>query len=434
MSRVLASEATRKRIEAMINGQSEGIDKSELVRAAARLIVEEALEEEVSDALGREFYQHGAKPGSGYRNGYRSGRIKSAEGAIEYAVPQVADRSEPFRSKIREVISGRSEQLEHLAIEMYARGLSTRDIEAAFRDESGGSVLSRSAVSAVTERLWTDYQTFAARDLAEFEVSYLFIDGIAERLHLGQSREAVLAAWALTLEGKKVLLGLAPGTKEDTASCRDFLRDLKNRNLCEPVLISTDGAPGLIRAVEECFPRSLRQRCLAHKMRNLEGKVPAERWPEVKAAAWSAYTAASPKLGELLRDEFTRSYERELPTVTSCFLDDFAACVAHLKLPLTHRKATRTTNLLERLFGEERRRTKVIPHAFGERAVMKLMFAALLRASETWRGVRMTEFELRQLSLLRLELNEQFAARHAPAQPQSINPASRSRISSKDRT
>jgi putative transposase len=71
-------------------------------------------------------------------------------------------------SKIREVISGRSEQLERLAIEMYARGLSTRDIEAAFRDESGGSVLSRSAVSAVTERLWADYQAFAARDLADF--------------------------------------------------------------------------------------------------------------------------------------------------------------------------------------------------------------------------------------------------------------------------
>ena len=434
MARVPASEATRKRIDAMINGQSEGVDKSELVRAAARLIVEEALEEEVTDTLGREFYRHGARPGSGYRNGYRTGRLKSAEGSIEYAVPQVADRSEPFRSKIREVISGRSEQLEHLAIEMYARGLSTRDIEAAFRDETGTSVLSRSAVSAVTERLWDDYQAFAARDLAEFEVSYLFVDGIAERLHLGQPREAVLAGWALTVDGKKVLLGLAPGTKEDTASCRDFLRDLKNRNLCEPVLISTDGAPGLIRAVEECFPRSLRQRCLAHKMRNLESKVPAEKWPEVKAVAWNAYTAASPKLAELLRDEFVNSYERELPAVTSCFLDDFGACVAHLKLPLTHRRATRTTNLLERLFGEERRRSKVIPHAFGERAVMKLMFAALLRASEKWRGVRMTEFEVRQLTLLRNELNEQFATQHAPATAQPINPASRYRVSSKDRT
>ena len=107
----------------------------------------------MSDALGREFYAHGAQAGSGYRNGYRVGRLKSAEGAIEYAVPQVADRAEPFRSQIRAVLSGRSEELERLAVEMYARGLSTRDIEAAFRDESGQTVLSRTAVSAVTERL-----------------------------------------------------------------------------------------------------------------------------------------------------------------------------------------------------------------------------------------------------------------------------------------
>lgn len=433
MERVLASARTRKRIEAMINGEVTQVDKSMLIREAARLIVEEALEGEVADALGRPFYGRGAAAGGGYRNGYRTAKIRSAEGGIAFSVPQVADRAQPFRSKVREIVRGRSQELERLAVEMYARGLSTRDIEAAFRDEQGVSVLSRSAVSEVTERLWADYQAFAGRDLAEFKLLYLFLDGIAERLHLGQPREAVLAAWGFTEEGKKVLLGLAPGTKEDTASGREFLRDLKHRNLCDPILVVTDGAPGLIRPVEECFPRSLRQRCLAHKMRNLEGKVPTERWPEVKAAAWAAYTAASPRLAEMLREELVRAYERELPAATACFLDDFAACTAHLKLPLTHRKAARTTNLLERLFGEERRRSKVIPHAFGERAIMKLMYAALLRASESWRGIRITEFELRQLDLLRNELNEQFAAAHAPA-AQLINPASRSRFSSKEKT
>jgi len=89
-------------------------------------------------------------------------------------------------------------------------------------------------------------------------------------------------------------------------------------------------------------------------MRNLESKVPLEKWPEVKSAAWSTYTAASPKLAELLCDELVRTYERELPAATACFLDDFAACIAQLKLPLAHRKATRTTNLLERLFGFNR--------------------------------------------------------------------------------
>jgi Transposase, Mutator family len=179
--------------------------------------------------------------------------VKSAEGEIEFAVPQLADMAQPFRSKIREVIRGRTEELERLAVEMYARGLSVRDIEAAFTDEAGRCLLSRTAASELTERLWADYQSFASRDLAEFKLLYLFVDGIAEKLHLGQQREAVLTAWGIIETGHKVLLGLAPGTKEDTASCRDFLRDLKTRNVVDPVVVITDGAPGLIRAAEEVF-------------------------------------------------------------------------------------------------------------------------------------------------------------------------------------
>ncbi|MDA8108384.1 MAG: IS256 family transposase, partial [Betaproteobacteria bacterium] len=399
MARVPASERTRNELKDMLAGKTRS-DRSRLVRQAARLIVEEALEAEATDALGRGYYERG-EPRRGYRNGYRPGRVKSAEGEIEFAVPQVADTAEPFRSQIREVIRGRTEALERLAVEMYARGLSVRDIEQAFTDESGCCVLTRTAASELTERLWADYQAFAARDLAEFKVLYLFVDGIAEKLHLGQPREAVLAAWGITETGHKVLLGLAPGTKEDTASCRDFLRDLKARNLVDPILGNTDGAPGLIRAFEEVFPRSLRQRCLAHKIRNLQNKVPEEVWRELKGAALAAYQAGSPKLAQIAKEDFVARYEREFPSATACFLDDFEACIAHLQLPIAHRRATRTTNLLERLFGEERRRTKVIPHAFGERAVLKLMYAALIRASDTWKRIVISEFELKQLESLR---------------------------------
>jgi transposase-like protein len=363
----------------------------------------------------------------GHRNGYRRGKLDTAEGRIEYGVPQVRGTVEPFRSAIREALGTRTEELERLAIEMYARGLSVRDIEAAFTDANGKSLLSKSAVSQITERLWADYQAFAGRDLGEHRLLYVFVDGIAERLHLGQPREAVLAAWGISECGEKVLLGLCPGTKEDTASCREFLRDLKARNLNEPILVATDGAPGVIRAVEEVFPKSLRQRCLAHRVRNLEGKVPAERWREVKAQALAAYTAASPMLARLAKDEFVKRFERELPSATACFLDDFEACIAHLRLPIAHRKAIRTTNLLERLFGEERRRTKVIPHAFGERAVLKLMYAALIRASQTWRRVVISEFELRQIEELRSELDREFKERTTTV----VQNASHQRIYSK---
>jgi transposase-like protein len=259
------------------------------------LIIEEALEGEARDALGRDYYARSALPGTGYRNGYRPGRVKSAEGAIEYSAPQIADRSAPFHSRIREVVRGRTEELEALAVEMYARGLSTRDIEAAFADTAGRSLLSRSAVSEITERLWAEYEAFASRDLAEFEITYLFVDGIAERLHLGQPREAVLAAWGILADGKKALLHLAPGTKEDTASCREFFHDLRRRGLPDALLVASDRAPGMIRAIEECLPRSLRQRCLAHKMRNLQSKsLPSRRRGCPKTSGRSSGRAPRP--------------------------------------------------------------------------------------------------------------------------------------------
>jgi putative transposase len=434
MERIPASERTRENLKALMRGRSEIADgRSELVRLAARLIIEEALEGEARDALGRDYYARGAAPGAGYRNGYRTGRVKRAEGAIEYSAPQIADRSEPFCSRLREIVGGRTEALEALAVEMYARGLSTRDIEGLFADAAGKPLLSGTAVSEITERLWAEYEAFASRDLSEFEVVYLFVDGVAERLHLGQPREAVLAAWGILADGKKALLHLAPGTKEDTASCKEFFQDLRRRGLPDPLLVVSDGAPGIIRASEECLPRTVRQRCLVHKMRNLESKVPENLWPEFKARAAACYQAASPALARLLKDDIVATYGRDLPSAVACLEDDFEACIAHLSCPLGHRRAIRTTNLLERLFGEERRRTKVIPHAFGERAILKLMYAALIRAAERWRGIRIGEFERRQLRAIRDELNKDFAARTAPAMAPTLTP-SPTRLSSKDRT
>src|SRR5438045_8691704 len=212
---------------------------------------------------------------------------------------------------------------------MYGRGLSTGDIEALFAREDGRCLLSRTAVSEITERLWAEYEAFASRDLSEFEVVYLFVDGIAERRHLGQPREAGLGAWGGLADGKKARLHLAPGTKEDTASCREFFRDMRRRGLPDPLLVVSDGAPGIIRAIEECFPRALRQRCLAHKMRNLASKLPEDLWPEFKARATACYQAASPALARLLRDDIRMTYGRDLPSAVACLEDGCEACLAH---------------------------------------------------------------------------------------------------------
>jgi transposase-like protein len=407
--RIPGSERTREALKELIEGRlSSDYGRSELVKLAARLIIEEGLEAEVREALGREYYEHGASPGGGFRNGNRTDRLKTAEGAIAYTVPQVAGREVPFRSELKQHLKGRSEVLEDLAIEMLARGLSVRDIEDAFKDEEGRLLLSRTAVSELGERLWADYQEFATRDLSEYEIAYLFVDGIAERIRPGSKREPVLAAWGFTSSGAKVLLHLMAGSKEDAETVSAFFQDMRSRGLGDPLLVVSDGAGGIIKALETCFPRSARQRCLAHRMRNLAAKLPEEIWPEFKARAQAAYQAPSRAIARDLAAGLVADYAAEYPSGVACFQDDFEACVAHLRLPIAHRRATRTTNLLERLFVEERRRLKIIPNAFGEKAVLKLMFGAMIRAAERWRAIKVTDFERRQMAARRIELDQEY--------------------------
>ena len=409
-ARIPASQRTREELTALIEGRlSTASAKDELIKLASRLIVEEALEGEAGDTLGREYYEHGVQPGQGYRNGYRMGRLKTAEGLMEYSAPQIAGRDEPFRSGIREHLKGHTQGLEDLAIEMLARGLSVRDIEDAFKDEHGRLLLSKTAVSQLGERLWEDYQAFAQRDLGEYEITYLFVDGIAERLRPGAKREPVLAAWGFTIEGRRVLLHMMAGSKEDAETVTAFFEDMKRRGLNDPLLVTSDGAPGIVKAIEICFPRAARQRCLAHRMRNLAAKVPEDVWPDFKVRAQAAYQAPSRAIARELAAGVA-DYGRKYDSAVACFMDDFEACIAHLRFPVTHRRAIRTTNLLERLFVEERRRLKIIPNAFGERAVLKLMFGALIRASERWRSIKVTEFERRQLAAVRKELDHEYEA------------------------
>lgn len=433
-SRIPASERTSQKLsELLTQGVADGDARAELLKLAVRKIVEEALEAEVAEVVGRGYYEGGAAPGAGYRNGYRRGRLRTAEGAIEYGVPQVADRPEPFVSRVRAGLAGRTAELERLAVEMYARGLSTRDVEAAFRDATGASVLSRTAVSQVTERLWQEYEGFADPGPERVRGSLL----LRRRRRWATARRAAARGGALRLGNHRGRPeGVAPpGARHQGRHGEGpaFFEDLKRRGLPDPLLAVTDGAPGLIRATETCFPRALRQRCLAHRLRNLRSKAPDSQWPEIAIRARACYEAASPALATLLREDFAQVYGRELPAVVQCFTDDFEACIAHLRFPLRHRKVIRTTNLLERLFLEERRRTKIIPHAFGERPVLKLMYAAMIRAADRWRGIAVGEFEQRQLRAIRGELDRAHTERVRPVARPSAS-ASPVRLSSKNRT
>ena len=123
-------------------------------------------------------------------------------------------------------------------------------------------------------------------------------------------------------------------------------------------------------------------------MLNLAAKVPTDLGPEFKTRVAACYQAPSRAIARQLAAGIRAGYADVLPSAFACFDDDFGACIAHLRLPVTHRRFARTTNLLERLFVEERRRLKIIPNGFGEKPVLKLMFGALIRAAERWRGLR----------------------------------------------
>src|SRR4029453_18013216 len=152
--RIPASRQTAERIEELLAAGGDDDVRSNLIRRGVRKLVEEVVGAEGEDRLGRAYYRRADGESPGYRNGYRRGRLKSAEGAIEYAAPQVSDLGSRTSLGVRDRLTGRTEALERLAVEIYARGLSTRDIESTFSDDQGRSLPSRTAVSEVTERLW----------------------------------------------------------------------------------------------------------------------------------------------------------------------------------------------------------------------------------------------------------------------------------------
>jgi putative transposase len=409
MNRIPPSQLIREQIEALLNGAFEDQDDllSQLVRLGAQQLVQEALEQEATDYLGREHYEHlqEGQEHRGYRNGYRPAGLDTAEGRVKVQVPQLRESPEPYGSKLMEFLRGNSDVLERLAIEMYTRGLSTRDIEDAFREVTGDMLLSRTAVSNLTEQLWEDYQAFCERDLSGLVVEYLFLDGVYESLRLQAGlKEGILVAWAICRSGRKVLLHMALGNRESYTAWMDFIQNMVSRGLNIPVLITTDGAPGLIRAVEEAWPKSLRQRCLAHKVKNVVDKVPESARAEVKAAVNSAYRAPNQEIAEMIASDVLKRYQDLYPSAMKSFTEDLDACWAHLRCPSIHHKRIRTTNLLERAFGEQKRRTKVIPRFMTEQSCLKLVFATLWQTSQRWRGVRMSEFEQQQLLQLRADL------------------------------
>jgi transposase-like protein len=204
-------------------------------------------------------------------------------------------------------------------------------------------------------------------------------------------------------DGKKVLLHLAVGDKESTACWEAFFEDMKARGLNDPLLAVVDGNAGARKALRHKFSRTLVQRCQVHRMRNVLTKLPEVARPLIKKLILKAFTATSYSKGLALGKALIAEHREAFPEAMKCLERDLEECLTVLKFPFAHWRKIRTTNLLERLFGEGKRRTKVIPKFTSESSGMMLLFAVLVDASEGWRGVRMPPHVLHRLEQIAVD-------------------------------
>jgi putative transposase len=381
----------------------------EVARLGAQLLMQAALEAEVTEFLGRDRYQRASacedtRPGS--RNGYRGVTVKTTAGPVMLARPKLRGTSEKFASRLFGSHVTKTNALETLVIASFVRGLSVRDVEATLAEALGDqAAVSKSTVSAICQAIKEGYQAWAERRL----------DASFFRMHPGSPAEPVLAAWGITNDGKPAFIGLAPGTGESADAWSSFLTDLKDRGLGCPLLIVSDGAPGLVAAIEQIYPKALRQRCLIHRCRNVLAKVPAPMQAEIKDAYWAVFdtedlaTPPGPKLVELVDariQAMAAKYGATYPAAMKCLLTDAGGLTAYLRFPAEHHRRARHSNFIERIFGETKRRTKVIGRLPGETSCLSLVWAVLDRASKGWRGVNTTSDGLRLLHDLRRSLLE----------------------------
>jgi putative transposase len=391
----------------------------EVARLGAQLLMQAALEAEVTEFLGRDRYQRAAACGDarpGSRNGYREVTVKTTAGPVALARPKLRGTSGAFASRLFGTHVTKTNALESLVIASFVRGLSVRDVEATLADALGDqAAVSKSTVSAICQAIKDEYRAWAARRLDEVKLDYLFLDASFFRMHPGSPAEPVLAAWGITTGGKPAFVGLAPGTGESFDAWKDFLAGLRDRGLASPLLIISDGAAGLIGAIEQVYPQALRQRCLVHRARNILAKVPAGMQAEVKNAYWKIFdtseltTGPGPELVEIIdariRHMATR-YQATYPSAMKCLTTEAEGLTAYLRCPAEHHNRVRHSNFIERTFGETRRRTKVIGRLPGETSCLTLVWAVLDRASRGWRGFTMTSDGLRLLQDLRRSLLE----------------------------
>jgi putative transposase len=413
-ARVSPTEAIRAEIHELFASDGELLSVIEQVaRLSVRLTFQSVVEEIVCEELGRDRYQRRTADSSqGYRNGWQQPRtLKTSLGPVRLQRPKLRHAHAALCDQLFGQSVTRTNALETLVISCWVRGLSDRDVEAMLVEVFGEqATISRTTVSRICQRLRAEFDAWKRRDLSTVRLDYLYVDGSFFKMHPKAKAEPVLAAWGIDVDGKPVFLGLGPGAAESTDAWRGFLQDLTDRGLGAPLLVISDGGKGLCAAIEWVLPNSLHQRCLVHVCRNLIAKVPTHAQGEVKGDYWAIFDhiqhdgEAAVAEGRRRAKRFIAKWKPLYPSAVACVADNLDALLVHLLFPAEHRKRIRHSNLIERTFGETRRRVKVIGRLPGEQSCLSLVWAVLDRASKGWRGLTMTPKALRRLQDLRREL------------------------------
>jgi putative transposase len=355
-----------------------------LIRRRARGLIDAIVEEELEAALGAAESARVGPARQGYRHGTRERTLTTSLGPTTFTMPRARVRTAEgataeWRSELVPRYQRRSERVDQAILGVYLSGTNTRRIKGALAPLLRGGPLSKDAVSRLVGRLADDFETWRRRDLAEDQIQYLLMDGWYPKVRIGKRRVRVpvLVTLGVRTDGERVVLDVRLAGDESTAAWRDVIRSLAERQVGRPRLAIIDGSAGLAAALREQWPTLAIQRCTAHKLRNLEAKAPVRLREELAEEYRRMIYAESRTLVDQARARFTKKWRLRCPAVVECLEEAGDDLFTFLRFPKTQWKALRTTNALERINGEFRRRTKTQASLPGQEAVLLLLFGLL---------------------------------------------------------
>jgi transposase-like protein len=360
----------------------------DLLRERIRATIETIIEEELEAALGAGRSERVGAMRSGYRHGKRARRLTTSWGATTITMPRA--RIEDAQGQRREWHSRmipryqrRTERVDEAILGVYLSGTNTRRLRGALAPLLRGAPLSKDAVSRLVGRLREDFEAWCQRDLGELKIRYLFLDGWYLRVRIGKKRVRVpvLVTLGVCANGQRMVLDLRLAGGESEQAWLDAVRSLGVRHLGTPVLAVIDGNPGLAAALKMQWPQLAIQRCTNHKLWNLLAKAPAHLREELAEDYRRMIYAFSREAVEQARVGFLRKWKLRCKAVSTSFEEAGDELFTFTSFPSSQWKALRTTNALERINEEFRRRTKTQASLPSEEAVLFLLFG-LLRSGQ----------------------------------------------------